>query len=143
MKTNTFAPSFFVKKQKRVSANHTSSSFLYKNTEATLIIDGELDLSGADNNLVLHAKKIIVTPRGLIMGENVCLKAEEAVVVHGKVRAKGNLEVDSPVLLAKGGEAFVYSWLGLRQQICSYQDESMTVGERVDIAEHSIVGMTV
>lgn len=147
MNTCNFNPTFFVRKNTTISTTSHSTRFGYKNTDATLIIDGELDLSGVDNNIDLHANKIIVTPRGSITGENIRLKADEAVIVHGKVHSKKNLEIDSPVLYGKGGVNFAKSWLGLRQQICSYKDTAdattNTVKELVQIAENSLTGMAI
>ena len=136
MPTVTLDPAFLLEKGKRISTTLTSSEFVYKNLEADLIIDGDLDFSGAQNNALFHAKRIVVTPRATLTMENVTLRAEEDVIVHGAINANKNIEIDSPMLRMLGG-AHNYRWFGLRKQLTSYNgDATQTVNERVVIAHN-------
>lgn len=132
MTTYKFAASFFVKQGTRITPNGTSDQFVYKNNDAHLIIDGEMDFSG--NDVVLEAEKIIVTPRGSLIAENIGLIAKD-ILIHGKVRSNKDASVNCENLQCIAGAG----WFALRKQISSFKgEEDKSTEERIAIANHSL-----
>ncbi len=106
--------SLLIKKDMHYSLNK-GRFFKYHCPDATLIVDGNLDLSGEDVNSHIHVKNLIVTPRGQLSINNSQLIVDEQLHNYGAVIFINSF-VMADTLINEGANAR-FIWNMLRHQI--------------------------